>query len=95
MARPNPTLDEASTSRVIEMAWCDRTPFAAITAQFVLTEAEVIALMRRELKASSYRLWRKRVQGRKAKHAGLGAAVGGQRALNKKSSQPGITAGES
>lgn len=47
--------------RVIEMAWEDRTPFEAIEFQFGLPEKEVIALMRRELKRSSFNLWRKRV----------------------------------
>jgi len=47
--------------RVIEMAWEDRTPFEAIEFQFGLPEAEVIALMRRSLKRSSFNLWRKRV----------------------------------
>ncbi len=54
--------------RVIEMAWEDRTPFDAITLQFGLSEQEVITLMRREMKASSFRMWRKRVQGRSTKH---------------------------
>ena len=56
------------TSRIIEMAWEDRTPFEAITKQFGLNEAEVIKLMRRELKRASFRLWRKRVTGRQTKH---------------------------
>lgn len=47
--------------RIIEMAWEDRTPFEAIDFQFGLPEAEVIKLMRTELKGSSFRLWRKRV----------------------------------
>jgi uncharacterized protein (TIGR03643 family) len=47
--------------RVIEMAWEDRTPFEAIAFQFGMPEKEVIALMRRELKRSSFNLWRKRV----------------------------------
>jgi uncharacterized protein (TIGR03643 family) len=47
--------------RIIEMAWEDRTPFEAINAQFGITEAEVIALMRRSLKRTSFNLWRKRV----------------------------------
>ncbi|MHA7059446.1 TIGR03643 family protein [Aquimarina sp. M1] len=54
--------------RVIEMAWEDRTPFDAILMQFGLKEQEVINLMRREMKSSSFRMWRKRVQGRKTKH---------------------------
>lgn len=55
--------------RVIEMAWEDRTSFDAIEMQFGITEAEVIKLMRKRLKPTSFRLWRKRVQGRKTKHA--------------------------
>ncbi|NRD24125.1 TIGR03643 family protein [Winogradskyella litoriviva] len=55
--------------RIIEMAWEDRTPFDAITFQFNLKEQEVINLMRRELKPSSFRLWRARVQGRATKHS--------------------------
>jgi uncharacterized protein (TIGR03643 family) len=54
--------------RVIEMAWEDRTPFEAIEVQFGLSEKEVITLMRRQLKPSSWRMWRKRVQGRATKH---------------------------
>jgi uncharacterized protein (TIGR03643 family) len=56
------------TNRIIEMAWEDRTPFDAIFFQFGITEKEVIELMRRELKPSSWRLWRERVQGRATKH---------------------------
>ncbi len=54
--------------RIIEMAWEDRTTFDAILFQFGLKEQEVIALMRREMKPSSFRMWRQRVQGRKTKH---------------------------
>jgi uncharacterized protein (TIGR03643 family) len=62
------TVDEVN--RVIEMAWEDRTPFEAIEAQFGLPESRVIALMRRELKRSSFNLWRKRVNtGVSQKHA--------------------------
>ena len=57
--------------RIIEMAWEDRTPFEALLFQFDINEREVIELMRKELKPSSYRLWRKRVQGRKTKHLKL------------------------
>ncbi|MGJ8550108.1 TIGR03643 family protein [Winogradskyella wichelsiae] len=62
-------LDLTTIDRVIEMAWEDRTPFDAITFQFNLKEQEVITLMRKELKPSSFRLWRKRVQGRATKHS--------------------------
>ncbi|WP_025743866.1 TIGR03643 family protein [Aquimarina pacifica] len=54
--------------RIIEMAWEDRTPFDAIVLQFGIKEQEVIDLMRKEMKPSSFRMWRKRVQGRKTKH---------------------------
>ena len=56
------------TNRVIEMAWEDRTSFDAIKRQFGLSEDEVIRLMRKEMKASSFRMWRKRVQNRNTKH---------------------------
>ena len=54
--------------RIIEMAWEDRTPFDAIKLQFGINEEEVIRLMRREMKPSSFKMWRTRVQGRKTKH---------------------------
>jgi uncharacterized protein (TIGR03643 family) len=54
-------LDKIEIDRVIEMAWEDRTPFEAIEIQFGLPEKDVIALMRKELKRSSFNLWRKRV----------------------------------
>ena len=63
------TLPSEDLDRVIEMAWEDRTPFEAIEFQFVLSEPQVIALMRQSMKASSFKLWRKRVSGRKTKHA--------------------------
>ncbi|MEL7146387.1 MAG: TIGR03643 family protein [Bacteroidota bacterium] len=55
------SLSEEAVDRVIEMAWEDRTPFEAIHMQFGLSEQQVIQLMRRSLKPSSFRLWRKRV----------------------------------
>ncbi len=58
-------------SRIIEMAWEDRTPFEAIEYQFGLNEAEVIKLMRYRLKPGSFLLWRKRVSGRSTKHIKL------------------------
>jgi uncharacterized protein (TIGR03643 family) len=57
--------------RIIEMAWEDRTTFEAIEMQFGLKEKEVIALMRKEMKASSFKMWRKRTNGRTTKHAAL------------------------
>jgi uncharacterized protein (TIGR03643 family) len=62
-------LSAADIDRIIEMAWEDRTPFDAILAQFGLSEDDVKALMKREMKPSSWRMWRERVQGRKTKHA--------------------------
>jgi len=61
-------LSEAEKSRIIEMAWEDRTPFGAIEYQFGLSEDEVIELMRSEMKSSSFKMWRKRVSGRDTKH---------------------------
>jgi uncharacterized protein (TIGR03643 family) len=54
--------------RIIEMAWEDRTSFDAIKNQFGLAESEVIKLMRKNMKKSSFLLWRERVTGRKTKH---------------------------
>ena len=54
-------LSLAQVDRIIEMAWEDRTPFEAIFIQFGLAETDVVALMRRELQPSSFRLWRERV----------------------------------
>lgn len=62
---------ESEKSRIIEMAWEDRTPFEAIEVQFGLKEQDVIRFMRRNLKPGSFRLWRKRVSGRKTKHRRL------------------------
>jgi len=62
---------EADRSRIIEMAWEDRTPFEAIESTYGLSEKEVIVLMRRELKPGSFRLWRSRVSGRRTKHRRL------------------------
>jgi uncharacterized protein (TIGR03643 family) len=61
----------ADISRIIEMAWDDRTPFEAIEHQFGLNESAVVWLMRREMKASSFKMWRKRMKSRVTKHAVL------------------------
>jgi len=63
-----PELDSTTIDRIIEMAWEDRTTFEAIEHQFGLSEKQTIAIMRRHMKASSFRMWRKRVSGRKTKH---------------------------
>jgi uncharacterized protein (TIGR03643 family) len=54
--------------RIIEMAWEDRTTFEAIEMQFGLKQQDVIKLMRKEMKTSSFKLWRKRTKGRATKH---------------------------
>ena len=64
-------MSEIEIDRIIEMAWEDRTPFDAISLQFGINEGDVIKLMRNNLKLSSFKLWRKRVQGRKTKHKSL------------------------
>ncbi len=65
------TLTEQTIDRIIEMAWEDRTTFEAIKVQFGLAEKEVIQLMRKEMKRSSFLLWRKRMVGRITKHQKL------------------------
>ena len=64
-------LNAIQIDRIIEMAWEDRTTFDAIKFQFGLKEQEVIDLMRKNMKQSSFKMWRKRVQGRKTKHQKL------------------------
>jgi uncharacterized protein (TIGR03643 family) len=64
-------LTDKDIDRIIEMAWEDRTTFDAIEIQFGLKEKEVIELMRKQLKNSSFKMWRKRTNGRSTKHAAL------------------------
>ncbi len=61
-------MNQINTDRIIEMAWEDRTTFDAIKNQFGVSEKDVIKIMRLNLKKSSFKLWRKRVTGRKTKH---------------------------
>ncbi|MDZ7604332.1 MAG: TIGR03643 family protein [Cyclobacteriaceae bacterium] len=71
MRKKSLTLNEID--RIIEMAWEDRTPFEAIEQQFGLLEKEVIVLMRSQMKDRSFRMWRKRTNGRATKHQSLGS----------------------
>ncbi len=64
----NIMLSDVEIDRIIEMAWEDRTPFDAIEFQFGLREADVKELMKKNLKLSSYKLWRKRVHNCNTKH---------------------------
>lgn len=69
--QPITVLPEGDISRIVEMAWEDRTPFEAIQTQYGLNESAVIELMRAHMKASSFKLWRERMKGRVTKHAAL------------------------
>ena len=53
---------------IIEMAWCDKTSFESIKMQTGFSEKEIIKIMRSNLKKASFKVWRERVYGRKAKH---------------------------
>tara|TARA_Y100000816_G_scaffold79146_1_gene53929 strand:- start:754 stop:1023 length:270 start_codon:yes stop_codon:yes gene_type:complete len=64
-------IDLESINRIIEMAWEDRTPFEVIEKEFSITHGELISIMRTNLNSSSFKLWRKRVNGRKTKHGEL------------------------
>jgi uncharacterized protein (TIGR03643 family) len=82
-----PDLSSEAIDRILEMAWEDRTSFEAIETQFDLSEKQVIALMRREMKPSSFRMWRERVTGRKTKHLKVRDFVEGRfRSQNQKGS---------
>ena len=67
----NQPINDSDVSRIVEMAWEDRTPFEAIEHQFGLPEAAVIELMRKNLHHKSFKLWRERVSGRSTKHRQL------------------------
>ena len=76
---------EDEIDRIVEMAWEDRTPFDAITAQFGLTESQIIVLMRHQMKLNSWRNWRARVQGRSTKHrVRRGFELGRHRSLRQR-----------
>ena len=71
MGAKKPSLSEGNLSRLIEMAWEDRTPFEAILKNFHLDESSLMRIMQENLKPSSYRLWRKRVKEKSVKHIKL------------------------
>lgn len=64
-------MNEETLSRLIEMAWEDKTPFEAMKLQFGTSESEVKRLMKQNLSRRAYVLWRDRVNGRRTKHAAL------------------------
>ena len=64
-------MEKLEIDRIIEMCWEDRTPFEAIEHQFGLKEKDAIKIMRNNLKSKSFKVWRKRVSGRKTKHMGI------------------------
>ena len=64
-------MENIDIDRIIEMCWEDRTPFEAIEYQFGLKEEDAIKIMRNNLKPRSFKVWRKRVSGRKTKHMEL------------------------
>ena len=65
------SMKKEDLSRIIEMAWEDRTPFEAIEDLFGLQEKQVVKLMRSNIAPGSFRAWRKRVSGRNTKHLKL------------------------
>ena len=82
-----PELDPETIDRIVEMAWEDRTSFEAIALQFGLQEKQVIALMRQQMQPSSFKMWRKRVSGRKTKHLKQRGFLSGRfRSQNQKGS---------
>lgn len=72
----NNRMTDAEISEIVEMAWCDRTSFDMISRQTGLSEAQIIKVMRRELKPKSFRLWRRRVSGRVEKHSAISKKTG-------------------
>lgn len=83
-----PILDSETIDRILKMAWEDRTPFEAIESQFGLQDKQIIALMRREMQVSSFKMWRQRVSGRLTKHLKQRDFVAGRfRSQNQKGRQ--------
>ncbi|MFB0990091.1 MAG: TIGR03643 family protein [Porticoccaceae bacterium] len=74
LVQSNPPFETHELSRIVEMAWEDRTPFDVIELTFGINESAVINIMRSEMKPRSFRLWRKRVTSRKTKHIALRSA---------------------
>ncbi len=64
--KPEPNSN--SPDWVIWAAWADRITFEYIKKKTGKTESDVIKIMRRSLKPSSFRLWRKRVNSQSIKH---------------------------
>ncbi|CCQ12562.1 hypothetical protein PALB_35010 [Pseudoalteromonas luteoviolacea B = ATCC 29581] len=62
---------QEACSRIIEMAWEDRTPFEAIKQEYGLSESELIEFMRGHMTQGSFKAWRARMKGRKTKHLKL------------------------
>jgi len=78
-------MKEIDISRIIEMAWEDRTPFEAIKENYDLSESQVKSIMKKELRYSSYKLWRERVYGRRTKHLSRRTfSVGRHKSPNKR-----------
>jgi len=75
-------LNPEAVNRIVEMAWEDRTPFDAITLQFGISEQQTIEVMRRNMKSSSFKMWRKRVQGRATKHVAKRGFIEGTHKCN-------------
>ena len=71
MSKVNSDFSEVDISRIIEMAWEDRTPFEAILKNYGIDEPKLMRLMQSNLKKSSYKLWRKRVKEKSIKHLKL------------------------
>ena len=67
-------LSPGDISAVIQMAWEDRTTFETIYERTGVTESGVIKIMRAELTASSFKMWRARMRGRATKHRQLRSA---------------------
>lgn len=64
-------LSPGDISAVIQMAWEDRTTFETIYERTGVTEPDVVKIMRAELSASSFKMWRARMRGRATKHRQL------------------------
>ena len=64
----NPEPKKKDENWIIWAAWADRITFEEIKEKTGKSESDVIKIMRSKLKKTSFKVWRERVYGRKAKH---------------------------
>jgi uncharacterized protein (TIGR03643 family) len=76
MANIVPPLTSAQVARAIEVAWNDRPPFNVVKRECGLSKAQVVELLKRELKPNEFKAWNARIRTPRGQPSGLGPARG-------------------